>query len=140
MLKVSLNDAKRLAKRCVLTNIVSGGNINITPVLRGLPGVGKSELCGEQLAKELHGYCIVLSKNTIKEGEITGLPVMSGDAENKKQLTEILGSINNSLIKIASEKGNESTVSTLPVKPYYEDMFGNLDDSNEVTYVPYYAT
>ena len=140
MLKVSINDAKRLAKRCVLTNIVSGGNINITPVLRGLPGVGKSELCGEQLAKELHGYCIVLSKNTIKEGEITGLPVMSGDAENKKQLTEILGSINNSLIKIASEKGNESAVNTLPVKPYYTDMFGNLEDSNEVTYVPYYAT
>ena len=67
---------------------------------------------------------------TIKEGEITGLPVMSGDAENKKQLTEILGSINNSLIKIASEKGNETTVSTLPLKPYYVDMFGDLDDSN----------
>ena len=52
MSKVSLNTAERLVKRCILTNIVCGGSISITPVLRGNPGIGKSDICGIQLAKD----------------------------------------------------------------------------------------
>ena len=76
---ISINEAKRLIKRAILSNIVSDKpNLAITPLISGKHGIGKSAMI-KSIAKELGGVCITIEGGTLKEGEITGLPYQYKD-------------------------------------------------------------
>lgn len=71
---ISVNEAKRLAKRAMLANLTQDdSNLSITPLLVGRHGIGKSQIIWS-LAEELGGVCLTIEGGTLKEGEITGLP------------------------------------------------------------------
>lgn len=76
---ISVGDARRLVKRALLANIVSGKpNLAITPLISGKHGIGKSAMI-KSIADELGGVCITIEGGTLKEGEITGLPYQYKD-------------------------------------------------------------
>ena len=82
---ISVNEAKRLAKRAMLANLTQDdGNVSITPLLVGRHGIGKSQIV-RSLAEELGGVCLTVEGGTLKEGEITGLPYQydSGDGRTE---------------------------------------------------------
>lgn len=71
---ISINSAKRLVKRALLSNITSKRNdLAITPLISGKHGIGKSQIV-KSIAQDLGGVCITIEGGTLKEGEITGLP------------------------------------------------------------------
>ena len=71
---ISINEAKRLIKRALLSNIVcTKPNLAITPLVSGKHGIGKSAMI-KSIAEDLGGVCITIEGGTLKEGEITGLP------------------------------------------------------------------
>ena len=70
----TINEAKRLIKRVLLANIVSGKkDLAITPLISGRHGIGKSQMI-KSVAADINGVCITIEGGTLKEGEITGLP------------------------------------------------------------------
>ena len=72
---ISINEAKRLIKRALLANIVCyKPNLAITPLVSGKHGIGKSAMI-KSIAQDLGGVCITVEGGTLKEGEITGLPI-----------------------------------------------------------------
>lgn len=76
---ISINEAKRLVKRALLSNIVSDKpNLAITPLISGKHGIGKSAMI-KSIAEDLGGICITIEGGTLKEGEITGLPYQYKD-------------------------------------------------------------
>ncbi len=76
---ISINEAKRLVKRAVLSNLVCDKpNLAITPLVSGKHGIGKSAMI-KSIAAELGGVCITIEGGTLKEGEITGLPYQYKD-------------------------------------------------------------
>lgn len=76
---ISINEAKRLTKRVLLSNLVSEKkNLYITPLISGKHGIGKSAMI-KSIADELGGVCITIEGGTLKEGEITGLPYQYKD-------------------------------------------------------------
>lgn len=76
---ITINDAKRLIKRALLANIVSGKkDLAITPLISGKHGIGKSQMI-KSIADDLNGVCITIEGGTLKEGEITGLPYQYKD-------------------------------------------------------------
>lgn len=76
---ITINEARRLVKRALLANIVSGKpNLAITPLISGKHGIGKSAMM-KSIADELGGVCITIEGGTLKEGEITGLPYQYKD-------------------------------------------------------------
>lgn len=80
---ISINEAKRLIKRAILSNIVCDKpNLAITPLVSGKHGIGKSAMI-KSIASELGGVCITVEGGTLKEGEITGLPYQYKDDEGK---------------------------------------------------------
>ncbi len=80
---ISINEAKRLIKRALLSNIVSDKpNLAITPLVSGKHGIGKSAMI-KSIATDLGGVCITIEGGTLKEGEITGLPYQYKDEEGK---------------------------------------------------------
>ena len=80
---ITINEAKRLAKRAILANIVSDKpNLAITPLVSGKHGIGKSAMV-KSIAEDLGGVCITVEGGTLKEGEITGLPYQYKDEEGK---------------------------------------------------------
>ena len=80
---ISINEAKRLIKRAILSNIVSDKpNLAITPLISGKHGIGKSAMI-KSIAKELGGVCITIEGGTLKEGEITGLPYQYKNDDGK---------------------------------------------------------
>ena len=71
---ISINTAKRLVKRALLSNIASEkSDLAITPLISGQHGIGKSQII-KSIARDLGGSCITIEGGTLKEGEITGLP------------------------------------------------------------------
>lgn len=79
---ISINEAKRLVKRAILSNIVSEKeNLAITPLVSGKHGIGKSAMI-KSIAKDLGGVCITIEGGTLKEGEITGLPYQYKDSND----------------------------------------------------------
>ncbi len=75
----TINEAKRLVKRAILSNIVSDKkNLAITPLVSGKHGIGKSAMI-KSIADDLDGVCITVEGGTLKEGEITGLPYQYKD-------------------------------------------------------------
>ena len=80
---ISINEAKRLIKRALLSNIVCGKpNLAITPLVSGKHGIGKSAMI-KSIAEDLGGICITVEGGTLKEGEITGLPYQYKDDDGK---------------------------------------------------------
>ena len=80
---ISINEAKRLIKRAILSKIVSDKpNLAITPLISGKHGIGKSAMI-KSIAKELGGVCITIEGGTLKEGEITGLPYQYKDVNGQ---------------------------------------------------------
>ena len=76
---ITIEEAKRLVKRALLSNIVSEKrNLAITPLISGKHGIGKSAMM-KSIAEELGGVCITVEGGTLKEGEITGLPYQYRD-------------------------------------------------------------
>ena len=76
---ITINEAKRLVKRVLLANIVSGKkDLAITPLISGKHGIGKSQMI-KSVADDLGGVCITIEGGTLKEGEITGLPYQYKD-------------------------------------------------------------
>lgn len=76
---ITINEAKRLVKRALLSNIVSGKrDLAITPLISGKHGIGKSQMI-KSIAQDLGGVCITVEGGTLKEGEITGLPYQYKD-------------------------------------------------------------
>ena len=76
---ITINEAKRLIKRVLLANIVSGKkDLAITPLISGKHGIGKSQMI-KSVADDLGGVCITIEGGTLKEGEITGLPYQYKD-------------------------------------------------------------
>ena len=81
----SINDAKRICKRIILSNLLTNDySIAVTPLLSGRHGIGKSQVA-KAIAEELGGICITIEGGTLKEGEITGIPYQyrneTGDIE-----------------------------------------------------------
>lgn len=80
---ISINEAKRLIKRALLSNIVCDKpNLAITPLVSGKHGIGKSAMI-KSIAEDLGGICITVEGGTLKEGEITGLPYQYKDDDGK---------------------------------------------------------
>ena len=80
---VSINTAKRLVKRVILSNVVSKkNNLSITPLVSGKHGIGKSAMI-KSIAEDINGVCITIEGGTLKEGEITGLPYQYKDENGK---------------------------------------------------------
>ena len=80
---ISINEAKRLIKRALLSNIVCDKpNLAITPLVSGKHGIGKSAMI-KSIAEDLGGICITIEGGTLKEGEITGLPYQYKDDDGK---------------------------------------------------------
>ena len=70
----TITEGKRLAKRIMLTNLLTNDyNLALTPLLSGKHGIGKSQVA-KGIAKDLDGICITIEGGTLKEGEITGIP------------------------------------------------------------------
>ena len=80
---ITVNEAKRLIKRAILSNLVCDKpNLAITPLVSGKHGIGKSAMI-KSIADELGGVCITVEGGTLKEGEITGLPYQYKDDEGR---------------------------------------------------------
>ena len=80
---ISINEAKRLIKRALLSNIVCAKpNLAVTPLVSGKHGIGKSAMI-KSIADDLGGVCITVEGGTLKEGEITGLPYQYKDDDGK---------------------------------------------------------
>ena len=77
---IDIQDAKRIVKRILLSNLIADKSIYLTPLLSGPHGIGKSTVIHE-IAKELHGVAITVDGGQLKEGEITGLPYQYSDKE-----------------------------------------------------------
>ena len=77
---IDIQDAKRIVKRILLSNLIADKSIYLTPLLSGPHGIGKSTVIHE-IAKELHGVAITIDGGQLKEGEITGLPYQYSDKE-----------------------------------------------------------
>ena len=76
---ITINEAKRLIKRALLSNVVSDKkDLAITPLISGKHGIGKSQMI-KSVADDLGGVCITIEGGTLKEGEITGLPYQYRD-------------------------------------------------------------
>ena len=75
---VNIEYAKQLVKRVLLSNVVSDGNIYLTPLLSGKHGIGKS-MAIKEIADSIGGVAIIVDGSQLKEGEITGLPYQCQD-------------------------------------------------------------
>lgn len=77
---IDIQDAKRIVKRILLSNLIADKSIYLTPLLSGPHGIGKSTVIHE-IATELHGVAITVDGGQLKEGEITGLPYQYSDKD-----------------------------------------------------------
>lgn len=77
---IDIQNAKRIVKRILLSNLTVDKSIYLTPLLSGSHGIGKSTIIHD-IANDLHGKAIVVDGGQLKEGEITGLPYQYSDSE-----------------------------------------------------------
>ena len=81
----TIKNSKRLVKRVYLSNLSSDDGLNITPLLVGAHGIGKSQVV-KSCADDLGGFAITVEGGSLKEGEITGLPFAQEDAEGNNEV------------------------------------------------------
>ena len=98
-----------------------------------------AEFTATQLTEQLNGECIVLDKNTIKEGEVTGLPILSSDKNSKKTLITVLKTSVNAIVGLLSGKKRENTNNENYELFDTKDNRSIDEDDAEVTYAKYYA-
>lgn len=80
---ISINEAKRLIKRALLSNIVcTKPDLAVTPLVSGKHGIGKSAMI-KSIAADLGGVCITVEGGILKEGEITGIPYQYKDDDGR---------------------------------------------------------
>lgn len=80
---VRINEAERLLKRIVLSNIaVEKKGLSLTPLLSGCHGIGKSMIV-RKFAEDIGGKLLTVEGGSLKEGEITGLPYQYVDEKGK---------------------------------------------------------
>jgi MoxR-like ATPase len=77
--------AKRLIKRMVLLNLATPKGLAITPLLSGPHGIGKSQIV-IKAARELNGNALIVEGGSLKEGEITGLPLAFETEDHAKEV------------------------------------------------------
>lgn len=81
----SIKNVARLTKRVILSNILAGEGLAVTPMIVGQHGIGKSQIV-KSVAGDLQGSCFVIEGGSLKEGEITGLPFASPAADGTTEV------------------------------------------------------
>ena len=83
----TIQETERLLKRAILVNLVIPTNkeLNITPLLSGAHGVGKTHIC-KKVASDINGRLLTIEGGSLKEGEITGLPVAMKNDDNESEV------------------------------------------------------
>ena len=82
----SIQKAATLLKRVALANYLDNKDgLSITMMLNGPHGIGKSMII-RKVAKDLGGYCFIVEGGSLKEGEITGLPFASQNADGSSEV------------------------------------------------------
>ena len=81
----TVGKAGTLLKRGFLSNISAREGLNITLLLSGAHGIGKSQIV-KSAAKGLGGLCLVVEGGLLCEGEFGGLPAMF---KNEKGESEV---------------------------------------------------
>ena len=81
----SINASKRLMKRIALINLSTPKGTALTTLLSGPHGIGKSQIV-HAAAQELGGYALIVEGGSLKEGEITGLPFASKNADGSSEV------------------------------------------------------
>jgi MoxR-like ATPase/soluble cytochrome b562 len=81
----SINTSKRLAKKAVLIGLSTPRGLALTTLISGPHGIGKSQIISAA-ARELGGYALVVEGGSLKEGEITGLPFASKNADGSSEV------------------------------------------------------
>lgn len=82
----SINEISRLLKRVVLTNLGTRDGENLTALVSGAHGIGKSQIC-KQIARDIGGYPIVIEASMLSEGDAVGLPVVSKLEDGSSEVT-----------------------------------------------------
>jgi hypothetical protein len=77
---VSIKEAVRLVARTYVSNFNVVKGLNLTPVLVGGAGEGKTSVA-EIIKNIFNGVLYVIDGTTVKEGEITGMPIVTEDKE-----------------------------------------------------------
>lgn len=74
-----------LLKRTALINLAAPQSNQITTLISGSHGIGKTASVS-QTAKELNGYVLLQDGSTTKEGELPGLPLASENKDGSKEI------------------------------------------------------
>ena len=82
----TIKDAKTLIKENYFTNLSADEGMNMTMMLSGPHGIGKTKII-QSAAKDLGGYCFTIEGGSLKEGEITGLPFAQQNADGSSEVT-----------------------------------------------------
>lgn len=82
----TIKASERLLKRTAVINFLANEpGLNITPMLVGPHGIGKSAIC-RAAAKDMGGYSFTVECGSLKEGELTGLPFASPNADGTSEV------------------------------------------------------
>ena len=81
----TIKDAKTLVKENYFTNLSADEGMNMTMMLSGPHGIGKTKII-QSAAKDLGGYCFTIEGGSLKEGEITGLPFAQQNADGSSEV------------------------------------------------------
>ena len=82
----SINEVARLVKRTILTNLANNGCENLTPLVSGQQGIGKSQIC-KAIAKQLGGHCVVIEASMLSEGDAVGLPIVHKNDDGSREVS-----------------------------------------------------
>lgn len=82
----SIKKAATLVKEINVINLIADNkDLNITSLLVGAHGIGKSQII-KQVAKDMNGYCYTIEGGSLKEGEITGLPFAQQNVDGSSEV------------------------------------------------------
>lgn len=106
----NIEQAKRIAKIASYLNIVDGHKgLAITPLISGAQGIGKSQICSGA-AKEMGGFGFTIEGGTLKDGEITGLPLAYHDpVTNEDKFKFVPYHVTYSVMKLQDEIYSHAT-------------------------------
>jgi len=82
---LSINESFEITKRVFYSNLYSHEGINQTVSLSGPTGIGKSSL-GKKLANHTNSHFFVVDATVLKEGEITGMPLLKKNINGEEKL------------------------------------------------------
>ena len=82
----SIKKDSTLLKEVYLINLSSDDGLQITPMLNGAHGIGKSTIV-RTAAASMNGYCLTVEGSELADGDITGLPVASQSKSGNTEVT-----------------------------------------------------